>query len=191
MRYKSISRDYFVDMLHSYKNKEFWIKDLKCYNKEKNEFYIKESIKDIIEISDTLNFVYRDMTKFNQYTTKIKYEYVEGAYGSKNEKIMRVIKFFKEELKSASNYKEEIEKLMILAIWNENSEIYNLVKEIRKDEKGDMDNIELNHPLLKQVSSIKNEFLLKMKKEESAELKEKLEGKLMEKEEHPLKRQKI
>ena len=60
-----------------------------------------------------------------------------------------------------------------------------------KDENGDIENIELNHPLLKQVSSIKNEFLVKMKKEESAELKEKLESKLMEKEEHPLKRQKI
>ncbi len=51
--------------------------------------------------------------------------------------------------------------------------------------------MKLNHPLLKQVSLIKNEFLLKMKKEEIAELKEKLEGKLMEKEDHPLKRQKI
>lgn len=191
MRYKVINKDYFLDLLSTYKDKNFWIKNLNCYDKVKNEFSIQNAIRDIIDINKSLDFYYKDSTKFNEFSTKITYEYTEGDYGNKNEKIMGVIKFFEKELKGAINYKEEIEKMMILAIWNESRELYKLANEIRKDEKGNIENIELNHPLLKKIYKIKENFMLEMKKEESKELKDKIEKKLETQEENNIKRMKI
>jgi len=191
MRYKVINKDYFLDLLSTYKDKNFWIKNLNCYDKVKNEFSIQNAIRDIIDINKSLDFYYKDSTKFNEFSSKIEYEYTEGSYGSKNEKIMEVIKFFEKELKSAKNYKEEIEKILILAIWNESRELYKLVNEIRRDETGNIDNIKLNHPLLNKVYKVKEKFILEMKKEESKELKEKIESKLESKDDKSIKRIKI
>lgn len=185
MRYKNINKDFFIECLYNYKNKDFWLKTLNCYAKSKNRFSVSDAIKDIILISNSLEDMFESKT-YNQSINWKKFNYytiVDEEYDNKKyERIGKILNFFKEELKNAVNYKEEMEKLMLVAIGKENKELYKIVKNFMRKENGYQEDMEFNHPVFKKVCEEQQDFLRKMKEEEIEEFNEKLENKLIAKE---------
>lgn len=184
MRYKNINKDYFIDCLYNYKNKDYWIQTLNCYSKSKNKFNISNAIKDIISISSTIETMYETKT-YNTGLNWKKYNYYtiidEGYNNSKYERIEKILQFFKNELKNSSNYKEEMEKLIIVAIGKENKELYKIIKNFMKKENGYQEDMDFYNPIYKKVIEEQKEFMNKMREEEIEEFNEKLETNLVEK----------
>lgn len=183
MRYKDINKDYVVNMVTGYKDKEFWIKEFKCYNKKENKFYIKNAIKDFIIIDLRLEEMYETQNhKINDWNNqKLSIPIDTSFYGKKYERILDILKFFKEELKSSANYKQEMEKLMIIAIVEENEYLFKSVKTFMKDENDNQEDMDFKNGIYKEVYNVKKDFLEKMKKREIKEFKERLSVKLEEK----------
>lgn len=183
MRYKDINKDYLVNMITGYKDKEFWIKEFKCYNKKENNFSVRNAIKDFMLIGRRLDEMYETQShKINDWTNqKLTIPIDTSFYGKKYERILDVLNFFKEELKGAVNYREEMEKLMIIAIVEENEYLFKNVKTFMKDEKGNQEDMNFTNGIYKEVEKVKKDFLDKMKKREIKDLNDKLSLKLEEK----------
>lgn len=184
MRYKSINKSYLIDCLYDYKDKQFWMKELNCFSKDKSRLSIKNMIADIIKISTTIENMYLTQTISNVVDLK-KYKYYseENEYSGieKYKRIGDILNFFKEEIKSTMNYKEEMEKLMIVAIGSESEQLYHITKTFMQNEDGYQEDMDFKNVLYKKVVEVKGEFLLKMKQKEVEQLNEKLNTKLVEK----------
>lgn len=184
MRYKDISKDYFIDCLYDYKDKQFWINELNCFSKDKSILSIKDMIKDIIKISTLIEKMYEtqnipnviDLKKYTYYNEDNPHSGVE-----KYQRMSKILNFFKDDIKHATNYKEEMEKLMIVAIGSESEQLYKITKEFMKKEDGYQEDMEFKNVLYQKVIEAKSDFLRKMKKQEAEEMNEKLNSKYLDK----------
>lgn len=177
MRYKDISKGYFIYLLDNYKDKEFWLKELDCYDKKTNEFNALNAISEIIR-------AYRDLTtidpvKIHEDTkTENFFERVDTNYSNVHKRIMAVLDYFSEDLKHSSNYKKEMEKLFILSLFMKDKEFYLNLKEFAFENKVEIS--EFKTPVFKQALKISEKFIESIKKEEIKRLERKLQENLKE-----------
>lgn len=184
MRYKNISKNFFIECLYNYKDKNFWIKKLGCYSTIKNEFYIENAIKDIIFITNGVNNIYeseeyRKEINWDQY--KYYTEIDSMISDNKYERIGKILDFFKEEIKNSNNYHKEIEKLMLVAVGKKNQELYKVIKNFITDENGKEEKIEMKNAVFKSICEKREDFFIKWREEEKKQLNEKLKNNLIEK----------
>lgn len=183
MRYKDISKRFLVYSLSNYQDKDFWIKELKCYSKKTNTFHITEAIKDFIQIGSRIHEIYETQThKISNWNNARFITEVDGYWKKEKENsILDALNFFKSELKGAINYKEEMEKLMIVAIVDKNENLYFTIKDFMIKENGDQEDMNFKTAIYKEVVKEREEFLTQMKEKEIKELNKKLSEKLEEK----------
>lgn len=180
MRYKDISKSFLVHSLYEYKDKEFWIKEFNCYSKKENIFSVREAIKDFIQIGSRIDEMYETKKHNISNWKQVKFITEVDSYWSneKSNRILNIINFFKEELKNSKNYKEEMEKLMIVAIIDKSEKLYFTIKDFMSKENGDKEDMDFKHPIYKEVSKVNSDFIITMKKKEIEKLNKKLSEKL-------------
>lgn len=184
MRYKDINKNYLINSIQDYKDKNFWMRTLKCFSEDKSVLSIFNMLQDVIKVSSPVEDMYKTgnipsfikLENYNYYTNVDEYAGVENY-----ERITKLLNFFKEDIKNASNYKEEMEKLMILAIGSESEQLYKISKVFMTKEDGYQEDMDFQSVLYKKVIEAKSEFVRKMKKQEVKEFNEKLENKLLAK----------
>lgn len=183
MRYTDIGKDFLIHFIYTYKDKDFWIKELNCYSKKENTFSIRNAIKDLMTMSNGIDYMYETGThKIHDWNTaKFTTQVDTNLYGNKYQRVLQILEFFKEELKGATNYKEEMEKLMIVAIADKNEHLFKTVKKFMQKENGYQEEMIFNNIIYKEVSNAQKDFMLEMKKKEVKELNDKLSNKLEEK----------
>lgn len=180
MRYKDVDLDFLVECIETYKDKNFWIKNLNCYCKKENTFSIKNAIKDILIIKPIL-YENQSYNMLNFYKGGLIKLVDESIYGEKYKIILNILNFFKEELKGASNYKEEMEKFIIAAIIEKNHYLYKTIKKFMIKENGYQEDMDFKSPLYIEVVNKNEGFLNEIKEEDIKELNNKLLEKLEEK----------
>lgn len=175
IRQKDISTHYLIDMLHNYKDKDFWIKIFECYDKKTNIFSIKNVLKDFFEINDNLEQIHdlnKPKTNINLINNlKLFKKYKEYTH---IEHISQILTYFKEEIKNSNNYKQEMEKLLIISIQDENEKLYKLCNNFMCKDNGYKEDMNFKNYFYLQVFENKKLFLEKMKKLEITEMKEKM-----------------
>lgn len=177
MRYKDISKSYFIYLLNNYKDKDFWLKELNCYDKKTGEFDALSAISEIIRVYRDLTTI--DPTKIHSETkTENFFERVDTNYSNVHNRIMEVLDYFSEDLKQSPNYKKEMEKLFILSLLMKNKEFYLNLKELAFENKIEIS--EFKTPVFKQTLKISEKFLESIKKEEIKRLERKLQENLKE-----------